>query len=151
WSLGLNPAPDEKNYNVIYGFGYTKYIDIIQKIIQELEVYVPKHDACKVNILTLKNTEPNKKKLQLDYYIRPVLGDDEINQETYINMYFNIEKNIVIAKNLFNMDFIDQIIYISSNEKIKSFTGDKKSFIGNGSLSHPKGVIEENLNNSNGL
>ena len=26
WSLGLNPMPDSKNYNVIYGFGYTKYI-----------------------------------------------------------------------------------------------------------------------------
>ncbi len=151
WSLGLNPTPDEKNYNVIYGFGYTKYIHKSQKIIQELEVFVPKDDACKVNILTLKNTEPNKKKLQLVYYIKPVIGEDEIKSDTYINVDFNIEKNIVIAKNLFNMDFIDQIIYISSNEKIKSFTGDKKSFIGNGSLSHPKGVIEENLNNSNGL
>ena len=24
WSLGLNPMPDDKNYNVIYGFGYAK-------------------------------------------------------------------------------------------------------------------------------
>lgn len=26
WSLGINPKPDEKNYHVIYGFGYAKYI-----------------------------------------------------------------------------------------------------------------------------
>ena len=73
WSIGLNPMPDEKNYNVIYGFGYTKYIHQSNGIEQELEVFVPKEDNCKISILRLKNTTPNRKKLRLYYYIKPVI------------------------------------------------------------------------------
>ena len=39
WSLGLNPMPDNKNYNVVYGFGYAKYIHKSDGLEQELEVF----------------------------------------------------------------------------------------------------------------
>ena len=26
WSLGSNPIPDDKNYNVVYGFGYARFM-----------------------------------------------------------------------------------------------------------------------------
>lgn len=54
WSLGLNPMPDENNYNIIYGFGYAKYSHKNIGIEQELTVFVPKEDACKIGILNLK-------------------------------------------------------------------------------------------------
>ena len=41
--------PDDKNYNIIYGFGYAKYIHQSQGIVQELNVFVPKEDSIKVN------------------------------------------------------------------------------------------------------
>ena len=91
WSLGGNPKPDEKNYNVKYGFGYANYIHKSEKIIQEFTIFVPREEACKVGILTLKNTAPVKKKLELIYYIKPVLGEDEIKSNNYI--YVEYEKN----------------------------------------------------------
>ena len=151
WSLGANPMPDDKNYNVVYGFGFAKYIHKSEKIIQELTVFVPREDSCKVGILTLKNTAPIKKKLELIYYIKPVLGEDEIKSDNYINVEYEKNNNIVTAKNLYNMEFPDEAIYISSSEKIKSFTGDKKFFIGNGDLSNPDGVKKVALNNESGL
>jgi len=151
WSLGANPIPDEKNYNVIYGFGYSKYIHKSEKIIQEFTVFVPKEDTCKVGILTLKNTAPVKKKIELIYYIKPVLAEDEIKSNNYINVEYEKSNNIVIAKNLYNMEFPNQVAYISSSESIKSFTGDKNFFIGNGSLSNPDGIKKVNLNNESGL
>lgn len=48
--------PDNNNYNVVYGFGYCKYIHKSDGIEQELEMFVPREDACKISILTLKNT-----------------------------------------------------------------------------------------------
>ena len=36
WSLGSNPMPDDKNYNVIYGLGYAKYIHKSEKILLKL-------------------------------------------------------------------------------------------------------------------
>ena len=40
---------------------------------QEIDIFVPKEDGVKVNILSLKNLSTKKKKLKLVYYIKPVL------------------------------------------------------------------------------
>ena len=151
WSLGLNPMPDNKNYNVIYGLGYVKYLHKSCGIEQELEVVVPKEDACKVSILNLKNTTPNRKKLKLYYYIKPVLGEDEIKTNGYLNVTLDRNNNIVYSKNLYKREEQDYFIYLSCSEKIKSFTGDKNSFLGLGGLSNPEGLKKERLNNDNGL
>ena len=151
WSLGLNPMPDSRNYNVVYGFGYVKYIHKSCGIEQELEVFVPKEDACKVSILNLKNTTPNRRKLKLYYYIKPVIGEDEIKTNGYLNVTLDSNSNIVYAKNLYKREEQDYFIYVSSSEKIESFTGDKNSFLGRGGLSNPQGLKKVRLNNDNGL
>ena len=151
WTVGANPIIDDKNYNVVYGFGYAKYIHKSEKIIQEFTVFVPTEDSCKIGILTLKNTAPVKKKIELIYYIKPVLDEDEIKSNNYINVENEKSNNIVTAKNLYNMELPNQIAYISSSEPIKSFTGDKKFFVGNGGIANPEGVKKVTLNNDSGL
>lgn len=151
WSLGANPMPDDNDYNIIYGFGYCKYIHQSMNILQEVEVFVPKEDTCKINIITLKNTEPIKKRLKLLYYIKPVIGEDEIKTNGNINVEFEKNNNVVTAKNLYGLETDNQIVYISSSEKIQSFTGNKKSFLGSSGLSNPDSLEQEKLDNSNGL
>ena len=151
WSLGLNPMPDEKNYNVIFGFGYTKYIHKNDGLEQELEIFVPPEDSLKVEILKLKNTTLNRKKIKIVYYIKPVLGEDEIKTNGYINLKYDSNNNIICAQNLYNSDFPNDVIYVSNSEKIKSYTGDKSFFIGNGSISNPEGLKKTSLNNENSL
>ena len=151
WSLGLNPKPDNKNYNVKYGFGYAKYLHKSDGIEQELEVFVPKEDSCKINILRLKNTTPTKKKIKLYYYIKPVLGEDEIKTNGYINIDYDKNSNIIYARNLYTSDIKNQYIYISSSEKIKSYTGNKKSFIGDGTIKEPEKLKNHDLGNENSL
>ena len=114
-------------------------------------VFVPKKDSCKVSILHLKNTTPNRKKLKLYYYIKPVIGEDEIKTNSYI--YTNLDKNnnILWAKNLYKTEEQENIIYISSSEKIKSYTGDKNFFLGDGGLKNPQGISKVMLNNENSL
>ena len=151
WSLGLNPMPDDRNYNIIYGFGYVKYLHKSSGIEQELKVFVPKKDTCKINILNLKNTTPNRKKLKLYYYIKPVLGEDEIKTSGYLDVNFDENNNIVYSKNLYKREEEDYLIYTSCSEKIESFTGDKNSFLGSGGLSNPQGIKKVRLNNDVGL
>lgn len=129
--------PDNNDYYITYGFGYAKYLHNSNNIVQNLTVFVPKDDSIKVNILNLKNTLPRKRKLKLVYYIKPVLGEDEIQSNRYINLEFKEKSNMICAKNLANTDF-DNIYYISSSEKITSFTGDKKFFFGKGNLGNPE-------------
>ena len=151
WSLGLNPKPDKNNYNVIYGFGYAKYIHKSDEIEQELTVFVPKEDSCKIGILNLKNVTPNKKKIKLYYYIKQVLGEDEIKSNEYIETKFDKNSNLIVSKNLYNNEIGNMKIYISSSEKILSYTGDKNFFLGKGGIENPDGLKKVCLNNQDSL
>ena len=150
WSLGLNPMPDENNYNVIYGFGYAKYIHKSNDINQEMDVFVPTEDPLKISILKLSNTSPLKKKLKLVYYLKPVLGEDEIKTNGYINLEFNKNANLIEAKNLYENEF-ESYCFVSSSEKIESYTGDNKFFLGKGGLANPDSLKKYRLNNDTGL
>ncbi len=151
WSLGLNPMPNKKNYNVIYGFGYTKYINKNCGIEQEYNVFVPKEDSVKIGILKLKNTELNRKKIKILYYMKPVLGEDELKSNGYINLEYDSNNNIICAKNLYNSEFKDDVIYVANSEKLKSYTGDKQFFFGEGGISNPDSIRKPSLNNENSL
>ena len=151
WSMGLNPMPDNKNYNIVYGFGYAKYIHKCNGIEQELKVFVPQEDSVKVQILKLKNMNLSRKKLKIIYYMKPVLGEDEIKSKAYINLDYDKNNNIICATNLYNTEFKNDIVYVSNSEKIKSYTGDKKFFFGSGDISNPDGIKKPSLNNENSL
>ena len=150
WSLGLNPMPDDKNYNIIYGFGYCKYIHKSDGIEQETEIFVPNEDNCKINIIKLKNITPNHKKIKLYYYIKPVLGEDEIKTNGYICTNFDKNNNIIYAKSIYNTER-SSISFISTNEKIRSYTGDNQFFTGGENADRPTGIEKERLNNETGL
>ena len=151
WSLGLNPMPDDKNYNVIFGFGYCKYIHKSQGIEQEMEVFVPREDSIKVGILKLRNTTSRKKRLKIIYYAKPVLGEDEIKSNRFMDLTFDINNNVLYASNLYNNEFEKDIMYVSCSEKIKSYTGDKSFFFGQGGIQKPDGLRKITLNNENSL
>ena len=150
WSLGANPMPDNETYNVIYGFGYAKYLHTSDEISQELEVFVPNQDSVKIGILKLNNKSLSKKKLRIVYYLKPVLGEDEISSDGYISLNFNKNGNLVEVQNLCENE-IKTLMFVSSSEKIKSYTGDKGFFLGSGGLSDPNGLKKYRLNNSNGI
>lgn len=151
WSLGLNPMPDNKNYNVIYGFGYCKYIHKSQGVEQNLEIFVPKEDNIKVEILKLKNTTIQRRKFKIIYYIKPTLGEDSLKTEKYLDLQYDKNNNLIQIKNLYNNDFYKDIIYVSSSEKISSYTGDKTFFMGEGNISFPEALEKTKLNNENSI
>ena len=151
WSLGQNPKPDNNNYNIIYGFGFAKYIHKSMGIEQILEVFVPQKDSVKVGILTLKNTTMFKKKLRIIQYIDLTIGEDEIKSKGNIIVKYDENNNILYSKNLYCTELENNIVYVTSSEKIKSYTGSKEFFLGNGGLKNPDGIKKINLNNENGL
>ena len=150
WSLGANPMPSKEKYNVIYGFGYAKYLHSCDEIEQELDIFVPNDDSIKIGILKLNNKSLKRKNIRLVYYVKPVLGEDEIKTDGYINLEFNKNGNLIEMHNLYENDFKDYM-FISSSEKIKSFTGDKKNFFGDGGINNPDGLKKYSLDNSNSL
>ena len=148
WSLGLNPMPDDNDYYITYGFGYSKYHHISNGIVQKLDMYVPRDESIKVQILRLENIQTRKKNLKLIYYIKPVLDEDEIKSNGYINIEYKQNTNIVMLENTIKEkqnNKMKTIMYVSSSEKINSYTTNKLSFIGNGTLSNPEALKELTL------
>lgn len=150
WSVGKLPKPDDNEYSVIYGFGYAKYYHSSCGITQEAEVFVPTKDSVKVNILNLKNTTQDKRNLSIVYYIKPVLNEDEIKSNGYINLDFNKNANLVSIENLYG-NGLSKTSFVASSEPIKSYTGNKVSFIGNGSIKEPESLNKISLTNENAL
>lgn len=151
WSIGVSPKPDDKSYNVEYGFGYAKYSHNCLGIKQEVNIYIPANEKSKVNIIKLENTLPKKRNIKLVYYIKPVMGEDETRTNLYIETNYDKQNNLIYAKNLYSDNFENKIMYVTSSEKIKSYTGDKSSFIGNGTIANPEGLKKVRLNNKNAL
>lgn len=73
WSLSDNINNEANESYITYGLGSVKFKSIQNNISQELDIFVPRKDNIKINILKLKNLEPNKRNLKLIYYIKPVL------------------------------------------------------------------------------
>ena len=150
WSIGMGAMPDDEDYLITFGFGYAKYQHISSGINQNLTVFVPREDRIKINILNLKNELPKKRKLKIVYYIKPVLDEDEMKSNGFLNLEFKEKSNMILCKNLANSDF-DRVMYVSCNEKIKSYTGNKKYFFGKGTINNPDGLKYMNLNSENSL
>ncbi len=150
WSLGLNPMPDNKDYKVTYGFGYGIYEHTSQDIAQKVTIFIPRKEKIKISLLELKNLLPQKKELRLVYYIKPVLGEDEEKTKEKISIKLEESTNMLLLENKTNMDF-QEMTYVSCSEKIKSYTGNKESFFGNGNLSHPEGLKKVSLSKENAL
>ena len=84
------------------------------------------------------------------YYIKPILGENDTNGNEYIDIKFQKNSNMLILKNKINTTF-KEMIYISSNEEIKSYTGSKEFFFGQGNLSNPDALKKMTLNKENSL
>ena len=151
WSLQANGKPDKNDYYATFGFGYSKYVHECNGLNQELNTFVPIDENVKINIITLKNHLPERRNLKLIYYIKPVLDEDELKSNGKINITWKENANLIYAKNLGNETFKDQICYISSSEKISSYTGNKNFFMGEGGISNPHGLNCVALDNENAL
>lgn len=150
WSLGQNPIPDSNDYYITYGFGYANYMHKSNGLIQNASIFVPCKDSAKVHLIRLENIEPRKRKIKLVYYIKPVLGEDETISNTYLNLEYKEGSNSLCLENISNEDF-KNVLYVSSSEKINSYTGNKDFFIGNGTIANPDGIHKLDLDRQNSL
>ncbi len=150
WSLGQNPIPDSNDYYITYGFGYANYMHKSNGLIQNASIFVPCKDSAKVHLIRFENIEPRKRKIKLVYYIKPVLGEDETISNTYLNLEYKEGSNLLCLENISNEDF-KNVLYVSSSEKINSYTGNKDFFIGNGTIANPDGIHKLDLDRQNSL
>ena len=110
----------EKNYNLIYGFGYTKVVENENYIDKTMDIFIPMEDNIKIQYITLENTYGEEKEIEIQYELDPVLG---VTQETNQQYVLCRENNSSMEfKNPYSIEFSDCISYVSvigGNENVK--------------------------------
>ncbi len=149
WSNSNYVSNKEGDFKVTYGFGYANYVNRCNDFLTETCVFVPQKDSIKITLVKLKNTRADKRALKLIYYIKPVLGEDEENSKGYIYVNQN-DANTLIVQNLGSTE-ITKTVFTGTSEKIVSYTGDKKSFLGVKTLVRPEAIDKVALNKDSGL
>ena len=149
WTLNSNVNSNSGKYVVTHGIGFTKLENEIDNVSQEVKIIVPIKDPIKFTMIKLKNNLPKKRMFRIVYYLKNLLGEDEL--KTNGNIITWKEDNIIFAKNLLaEEEFKDNILFVTSNLKIKSFTGEKENFLGGNSIGYPSSLFEE-MNNQSGV
>ena len=124
WSV----MPLEKNneeYEIIYGFGYAKYIFQNEDYTQETTVFVCNNTDEKVSLIKFKNMSKNVKNIKISYLVEAVLGVDI--EYTKKHIVAKAEKNRLKLYNKYNENYSDKEVYlkiISNRESIINFEKD---------------------------
>lgn len=149
WTLNSGVIPNKNYYYIKHGFGYTEVKNLNNNLKQEIEIFVPNEESLKVLKFRMKNLINEERNIKLLIYIKTVLGEDEFLSNG--NLYVEKEDNILKIKNVFTEEsFKNRIMYLTSNIKINSFTGEKENFFGNGNVLDPDSLYTT-LNNKSGF
>lgn len=119
----------EKDYNLIYGFGYTRVIEEEDYIKKSMDIFIPKEDNVKVQLITLENTYGEEKSVEISYKLEPTLG---VARET--NMEYILckeEENTLILKNPYSIDFAgcEVFEFIACSSQNVEYRYDKDNYL----------------------
>lgn len=145
------PIRENNKYKVRHGFGYTVFEHNSLELEQKTTVFVPEKDSIKIFKVSLNNKCDIARSLSLTYFADIVMGVSRETSVPYIITKMNNTSNIFTAKNPYNGDFRNEILFVSCSEKINSYSADKSSFIGKGgSLAKPESLLYKELPNNCG-
>lgn len=151
WTLTPSPIRASECYTIHHGLGYTKFSQKCRGISHHMTLFVPREEPLKISIIKLINNTNKKRRFSLFYYVRPVMGVSEYDTQQHNITEEYEDLNLLTVQNPFNNEYNHKIAFISSSEKIISYSGNRLEFIGNrGKISDPQGMQLTMLSNNVG-
>src|SRR5438094_863545 len=151
WSPTPGPARGASAYVVRHGFGYTVFEHTEYGIVSELWIYVAMDVPVKLAVCKLRNISGGPRRLSLTGYCEWVLGD--LRHKTLLNVQTDVDlkSGALLARNFYNTEFPDRIVFLDVNEPTRTLTGDRKEFLGrNGTLAQPAALKRARLSGKAG-
>ena len=141
WSPTPLPAPGTTPYVIRHGFGYTVFEHTENGIASELWVYVAMDAPVKFAVVKLRNVSGRPRRVSITGYWEWVLGNLRQNNLLHVQTEVDLKTGALLARNYYNTEFPDRIVFLDVNDATRTLTGDRKEFIGrNGSLSPASGA-----------
>lgn len=152
WTPTPLPLRDNNPYVVRHGQGYTTFEHTAFGFTHELKLFVPKEDPVKIFHLKIKNISGKNRKISLFGYVEWVLGNYREKFAPHVFTEIHPDKNLILSKNSYNIEFAQQWSFWSCSENVKTFTCDRKEFIGrNGSALNPEGLRRQGMSSRSGM
>ncbi len=146
WSPTPGPARGATPYVIRHGFGYTVFEHTENGIASELWVYVAMDAPVKFTVLKLRNVSGRPRRMSVFGYWEWVLGDLRHNNLLHVQTEVDLKTGALLARNPYNTEFPDRIVFVDVNDATRTVTGDRKEFIGrNGSLAQPAALKRSRL------
>lgn len=123
YSLDVNSLPDENDYKVTFGFGYSVFEHESEKLKSKLTMFVPiervngdfsdcKEDLAKVSSFVLENKTDREINVKVKYVVSFLMGESE--ECSFIKESFKENLRMFVERNLGNRR--SYIVYITSDE-----------------------------------
>lgn len=141
----LLPAVRDGFYEVKYGLGYCEYISEVNGINISMKVFVPVKDNVKISIIKIKNNSGVRRKLNLVYFIDPVLSYYSDGKEKYIKAEY--ENKLITFSNNYDKEFSNQKVSMGFNKEAYSYCLSRDVFFGLGNDANPDIFNYESLGN----
>lgn len=161
WSAAWGPVKAEyQEYEVRHGIGYSLFNHKVDNIKSEMKVFVVPHNPVEVMQVTLTNQDSVVRNLDISTFFEWGLGNapDEHREfhKIFINSKFDEGTNALYVEKYLGQ-FEDEkgrnnntnweyVAFHAASETVKSFDGDKESFIGMyGCEQHPAAMEQDKL------
>ncbi len=142
WSLTLSPLPNNNDYKVIHGRGYTEYQNENHGIETTLRVFI--QENCKFYKLNIKNNTKQEKKVSLFSYFPLVLGSFS---ETQIPLQIKKRDCWFLGEQIMENSVGNTKIGVWSKDEISSYSSYQPNiFSRNNNLSIPDLTLKKELN-----
>ena len=146
WSPMPLPCRAATPYISRHGFGYSVFEHIEEGIRSELWIYVAIDAPIKFTVLKLRNESGRSRSLSVTGYVEWVLGDLRSKTMMHVTTEIDTGSGALFARNQYNTEFADRVVFFDVDEKNRIITGDRTEFIGrNGELSNPVAMTRTQL------
>jgi cyclic beta-1,2-glucan synthetase len=149
WGATPGPLPRHPGagrWIVRHTAGVTRYQHAVTGMTQQLDVFVPAHDAVKVAMLTLTNTSSAPRRVSVFGYVEWCLGPPRSGERRFVVSERDEATRALLARNPYNTEFGEQVAFWGATEPGQSFTCDRAEFIGRGrTLSNPAALVRGQL------
>jgi len=144
WSATPLPDPNRAEYTTIHGFGYTTFRCHTRDFGIETTVWVDETDPIKFISVKITSKQKQPQKLRLVYFTDIVMGENREQNQFFIHTAFDYKSRVLLAKNVYNEQYANRVMFVGSDQPLRSFSADKTEFIGlGGSIHNPKYLNEK--------
>ena len=132
--IGRRPG----SFKTVHGFGFTCFSSVENDLRLELEHIVATDDPVKQMRLRITNSSTQSKRFAVTFYAEVVLGQGRTNTAHYITTSHDHDCGALIARNVWNSDFDQTVLFADMSGRQSSWSGDRASFLGyRGQLGSP--------------